>query len=309
MAGLFPDDVMNLGCDETGSAAPCTMANTKSFEVKMIEHLLSIKKVPMGWEEILFKTEAAEPYPSVIVDSWARSSWSEAAAAGHRTVMSNSGLFYLDYAGHSAKGMYLDMKAGNTNETQRGLLLGGEVSMWQDQYVGSCLFGNQQDENFTESTSHCIWPRTAIFAGTVWGSHQNVSDDVFEKTFLAVQARLGDRKVDSCPCANLTSNGCEQMGKCGVGYCGALPGPPPPPAPSCSAYAAPAGFTCLGSSAGSQPLLLKTEPAACTGAKPWTCSADAGPPVTESSLSSSLSLVPPWNSKLITEALWSLGLV
>eukprot|EP01051_Picozoa_sp_SAG22_P012634 SAG22_NODE_1332_length_4702_cov_1.577232_3_plen_103_part_00 len=50
MAGLFPDEVMNLGCDETGSAAPCTMQNTKSFEVKMIQHLLSLKKVPMGWE-------------------------------------------------------------------------------------------------------------------------------------------------------------------------------------------------------------------------------------------------------------------
>lgn len=45
MSSLFIDDVMNLGCDETGSAAPCTMANTKSFEIKMIEHLLSIKKV------------------------------------------------------------------------------------------------------------------------------------------------------------------------------------------------------------------------------------------------------------------------
>ena len=33
MAGLFPDEVMNIGCDETGSSAPCTLANTKSFEV------------------------------------------------------------------------------------------------------------------------------------------------------------------------------------------------------------------------------------------------------------------------------------
>jgi hypothetical protein len=70
MAGLFPDPVMNLGCDETGSNAPCTMANTKSFEVKMIEVLLKLNKTPMGWEEILFKTGAATAYPSVIVDAW-----------------------------------------------------------------------------------------------------------------------------------------------------------------------------------------------------------------------------------------------
>ena len=91
MTAIFPDKVMNLGCDETGSSPPCTLNNTKSFEVKMIEKLLSLGKTPMGWEEILFKTEAAADYPSVIVDSWARSSWSEAAAAGHPTVMSNSG--------------------------------------------------------------------------------------------------------------------------------------------------------------------------------------------------------------------------
>ena len=48
MAGLFPDDVLNLGCDETGSAAPCTMNNTKSFEVKMIEHITkNLHKTPM----------------------------------------------------------------------------------------------------------------------------------------------------------------------------------------------------------------------------------------------------------------------
>eukprot|EP01051_Picozoa_sp_SAG22_P012635 SAG22_NODE_1332_length_4702_cov_1.577232_4_plen_144_part_01 len=143
--------------------------------------------------------------------------------------MSNSGLFYLDYPGHTAKGMYLDMKAGNSNTTQKALLLGGEVSLWQDAYVGSCLFGNQQDANFSQSASHGIWPRTAIFAGIAWGNYKAVSDGDFEKTFAAVKIRLASRAVDSCPCANLTANGCSQMGRCGVGYCGALPGPPPPP--------------------------------------------------------------------------------
>jgi hypothetical protein len=48
MAGLFPDDVLNIGCDKTGSAAPCTMNNTKSFEVKMIEHITkNLHKTPM----------------------------------------------------------------------------------------------------------------------------------------------------------------------------------------------------------------------------------------------------------------------
>ena len=239
----------------------------------------------------MFKTEAAADYPSVIVDSWARSSWSEAAAAGHPTVMSNSGdlrvvflsrvcrlsnspqvvcmvnmtshdlyvgIFYLDYPGHSAKGMWIDMMKGNSNVTQQKLLLGGEVSMWQDQYVGSCLFDNKQDENFTQSDSHCIWPRTAIAAGTFWGNYRpDVDDGWFNQTFVAVQARLGERKVDSCPCATLTSNGCSQMSFCGVGYCGPVPPPPGPPPPSCSAFAAPTGYGCMGETSGEPTLLLK----------------------------------------------------
>ena len=116
---------MNIGSDETGSAAPCTLANTKSFEVAIIKHLLSIGKTPMGWEEILFKTEAAAAYKSVIVDSWARTSWSQAAEAGHKVVMSNDGLFYLDSAGHSAQAMWLNISAhGDATPAQAKLLLG-----------------------------------------------------------------------------------------------------------------------------------------------------------------------------------------
>ena len=45
---------------------------------------------------VVFKTGAASSSPAVIVDSWARSSWQQAAALGHRTVASNSGNLYLD---------------------------------------------------------------------------------------------------------------------------------------------------------------------------------------------------------------------
>lgn len=70
MAGLFPDEVMNIGCDETGSKAPCTTNNTKSFEVKMIQHLLKIGKQPMGWEEVgrpLLKIQSRSPIRPLLV--------------------------------------------------------------------------------------------------------------------------------------------------------------------------------------------------------------------------------------------------
>ena len=37
MSTLFPDTVLHIGGDETGSTAPCDMADTKSFEVKLID--------------------------------------------------------------------------------------------------------------------------------------------------------------------------------------------------------------------------------------------------------------------------------
>ena len=37
MSTLFPDSVLHIGGDETGTTPPCDMADTKSFEVKMID--------------------------------------------------------------------------------------------------------------------------------------------------------------------------------------------------------------------------------------------------------------------------------
>ena len=46
-------------------------------------------------------------------------SWTQVAAAGHRTVMSNEGVFYLDYYEHSAQRMWLNISAlGNATEEQ-----------------------------------------------------------------------------------------------------------------------------------------------------------------------------------------------
>jgi len=173
MMGLFPDAVMHIGCDETGSKAPCTLNNTKSFEEKVIDFLLDKNKTVMGWEEILFKTGAAERSTDIVVDAWARSSWQQAAKKGHPAVDSANGHFYLDNLGHdhAAAGMWLDLYKGESNTTLRSLLLGGEASMWQDQYVpnrvASCMFQSpDRDDDFSNSTSSMIWPRSAIAAGS-----------------------------------------------------------------------------------------------------------------------------------------------
>ena len=92
------------------------------------------------------------------------------------------------------------------------------------------MFPNEQDRNFSESVSGCIWPRAAIAAGSFWGYNNNTKG-LDEATFDATQQRLLRRGIPSCPCATLTSNGCSQMQRCEKSYC--PPPPPPPPPPSC----------------------------------------------------------------------------
>ena len=129
MATLFPDAVMSIGSDETGGCG-----NVTGYEVKMIEHLLSIGKQPMGWEEIQLKTGAATYFPSVIVELWGGGNWSDIAATNHRTVNADKELFYLDYVNHQSVSMWIDLYGTNPNQTgtpaQRPLLIGGETAMW-----------------------------------------------------------------------------------------------------------------------------------------------------------------------------------
>ena len=123
---------------------------------------------------MVFKTGAASSSPAVIVDSWARSSWQQAATLGHRTVASNSGNLYLDIHRcaqaertalqktvliHALAGLdssvashqWADLRAGTTNTTLLAKLLGGETSMWQDFYVPGKKSTERVD---TKSTKH-----------------------------------------------------------------------------------------------------------------------------------------------------------
>lgn len=219
MASLFPDEQMHIGCDETGATPPCTLANTKSFEIAMIQKLRMLKKIPAGWEEVLFTTQAAVGFPSVIVHSWHHTHWEQVVGKGHRAVFSNLEPFYL--GSEPAANMWIDLTMNVTNATKVASLLGGEISVWSDEYLGTCMFSSENDALFESSTSSYIFPRAAVAAGSFWRwDHRvNVSSPAFEGAFSAMKKRLGDRGVVTCPCTTLTTNGCDQNMQCGAPYC------------------------------------------------------------------------------------------
>ena len=75
--------------------------------------------------------------PETIVDAWARHTPAEITATGRRAIESTGSHFYFTRAAPGGpKGWsscWWDIATG-VPESQRHLLLGGEVSMWSDTY-------------------------------------------------------------------------------------------------------------------------------------------------------------------------------
>ena len=132
ISDLFPDTLFVVGGDETGTSPPCTLANTRSFETKMINFVQhGLGKTAVVWEEALFDSGAANGSRGVVIDTWQQNSWEDAAAAGHMAVSSNEPRLYLDYPEHTAAAMWYDLTNGSgsgPSPTAKSLL-GGEVSM------------------------------------------------------------------------------------------------------------------------------------------------------------------------------------
>ena len=67
LLALFPDEVFDLGGDETAVVANCTMENLQTFEDAVMARIVSRGKRPLGWEQIFKVTGAAQRNPTSIV--------------------------------------------------------------------------------------------------------------------------------------------------------------------------------------------------------------------------------------------------
>jgi hexosaminidase len=83
MASLFPDKLFHIGCDETSTVGNCTLENIASLERAAIDFLTSLGKVVVGWEEVLFESEAATP--QVVVNDWTRYYAIDSVNRGYKT--------------------------------------------------------------------------------------------------------------------------------------------------------------------------------------------------------------------------------
>lgn len=62
MAGLFEDDVLHIGCDETSVKGQCSLHSTFSFERDLARAIASkLGKRAEGWEEVYASRERLRP--------------------------------------------------------------------------------------------------------------------------------------------------------------------------------------------------------------------------------------------------------
>jgi hexosaminidase len=242
MIPLFPDSVVHIGGDETQyeTTGPCTINASKSLQQKIMTHLVALGKTPMGWQEILLETGAAASFPAAIIEPWSKAGlW---AQTGHPAVEALPSSLYLDTPVTSAgyvhgsyrPGVWFDITSGALNESNAHFLLGGEASMWADQYLGNkhtpghlpatCMLPSPSgDANFSKAVSGTIWPRAAVAAGSFWRWEESLSPHTQPELFASVVAAVNEilmaRGVETCPCANATFNGCDSVARCGVAWC------------------------------------------------------------------------------------------
>jgi len=172
MAGLFPDEFMHMGGDESNGAdwkanprivafmQAHTMKSTDDLQAYFSSRVLALvkqhHKQMVGWDEILTHDTPKD----AIIQSWRGvESLAVAAKQGNRGILSAP--YYLDGM-KSAERMYLDdpIPDGSTlTIEQQRLILGGEVCMWAEQIT-------------PQTVDSRIWPRTAALAERFWSPRE-----------------------------------------------------------------------------------------------------------------------------------------
>jgi hexosaminidase len=168
MAGLFPDDYMHIGGDESNGkqwmANPQIRAfmrtqNIKDpaglqvyFNQRLLKILMKYHKHMVGWDEILTPGLPTD----IIVQSWRGvDSLDRGATEGYQGILSAP--YYLDAMKSAADHYLADPIPASTSLTpgQQKLILGGEVCMWGEQISPQTIDAR-------------IWPRTAAIAERFW---------------------------------------------------------------------------------------------------------------------------------------------
>jgi hypothetical protein len=248
MAALFADErVFNIGADETSKKGQCSdVGATFALERHVADHVHgALGRDVQGWEELLFAASGAGGAlpDATIIASWSRHRAKDVVAKGYRAIESHNSFFYLNKWGpnHFPLGQAWQDIADGVPAASKHLLLGGETSMWTDNYcyvsqcgagggagrpVGAALFGPGRDAEFSRSVTAMVFPGAAVGAGAFWNFNTSAgppllpNSSAFAELVDAHTARLIARGIGACP----KGCKCDELSQCGTPYL--KPGPP-----------------------------------------------------------------------------------
>ena len=267
VASIFPDPVLHLGMDETASSADCPLNSTRRLERQLLEDVsIRLGKIPMGWEPVMDAWKHGRGYTMTngtrpLVNAYLGAGSAAAAVArGFTSVDADSSAWYLTHpagwdqdhtrcehgcAGADGYAMAWRRPGGDGMpatgaQASAAAVLGGEVSMWSDDYCSplecgawsnrfppslhylanaSCLYTRARDVAFARSIAGVAWPRGLVAAGAFWGydylpSSVSAQSPTFGAAIDTLTRRLHDRGLHACRagCA------CDYLSECGQRY-------------------------------------------------------------------------------------------
>eukprot|EP00043_Microstomoeca_roanoka_P019202 m.213437 g.213437 ORF g.213437 m.213437 type:complete len:643 (+) comp16955_c0_seq1:187-2115(+) len=238
MSGLFEDEVFNIGSDETSAKGVCDTNSTFTLERTLLEFInQTLHKTPEGWEEVYFDNGAATN--ATIIDAWSHYSPGQITATGRRAIESASSHFYFTTPAPGGpqgwSNCWYDISQG-VPSSQMSLLLGGEMSMWSDNYcyiaqcgafgssnvpAGAVLYDPAHDAEFSQSIGGMIWPRGFVGAAAFWNFNSSVdpTSAEFVSSIWALNDQLSQRGSYTCP----TNCSCDYLTACGKPYLPQVP--------------------------------------------------------------------------------------
>ena len=212
LADLFPQaPFLHIGGDETAVKGSCSLKSTRELQGMLQEYVASLSRDPMVWNEVF--TSLHEARRNSIVQCWNNCNVKEIVAAGYRTIYSHMKHLYLDHVSGSCslEGMisgqclWIDIRQTLGADSDAGLFLGGEATMWTDEFcprdicVGhglnwgghaSWLYDREKDLEFHKVLLSTIFPRLALAAGSFWRYQKHLSTNDLLLSFRDVSQVL-----------------------------------------------------------------------------------------------------------------------
>ena len=208
---LFPkSNLIHIGGDETEDKGSCNKRNfgelTKSLQQEVLSIPGSSPVKPVVWNEVVNILKAG--ISGTIVQAWSKEvNFTELVVGGHQIIFSQYEQMYLDFTSTSCsmldvtsgkRCLWLNISKNMPSQFGHDLLLGGEATMWTDEYcphskcVGHAetwggkvgwLFKKKEDFKFTQNFLTMIFPRLNAAAGSFWNYDSTISTEMFLRRY------------------------------------------------------------------------------------------------------------------------------